>query len=147
VESQAGDSQPAKPGSTRRWDRPLGIAAAIVFMISTAFPVAAALTPDTSSLPPIVGILDVAVAFLLVVMAFTVITAARGQVTKEVESLTYRLYRILIHAIFALIVIFFLFGDRIHWINGLLGVGWRFWLLLYALPSWLALMGLRRGEN
>jgi hypothetical protein len=39
-----------------------------------------------------------------------------------------------------LLVIFFLAGDRIVWINCLTGFGWRASLLLYTLPAWLTLL-------
>jgi hypothetical protein len=124
----------------------LAIATAVVFIVSSAFPVAAGLTQDTSTMVPIWGVLDVAIAFVLVMMAFTLTALARGRVTKEVEGAAYRAYRVLIHAIFLLIVIFFLFGGRINWTTALIGVGWRFWLLLYILPSWISLMGSPRDE-
>jgi hypothetical protein len=44
--------------------------------------------------------------------------------------------RILSHGIFVMLVVFFLAGERITWINCLTGFGLRAWLLLYALPSW-----------
>jgi hypothetical protein len=53
---------------------------------------------------------------------------------------TYRAYRILIHGIFVMLVVFFLAGKRITWINCLTGFGWRAWLLLYALPSWFTVV-------
>ena len=36
-----------------------------------------------------------------------------------------------------MVVVFFLFGDRIIWINCLTGFAWRAWLLLYTLPAWV----------
>jgi hypothetical protein len=51
----------------------------------------------------------------------------------------------LIHIIFVLILIFFIAGDRIIWIDGLPGIAWRAWLLLYILPEWLTVIG--RGES
>jgi hypothetical protein len=44
----------------------------------------------------------------------------------------------LIHGIFAMLVVFFLFGDRIVWTNCLTGFAWRAWLLLYGLPAWFS---------
>ena len=40
------------------------------------------------------------------------------------------------HATLGLLVVFFLFGDRILWTVGLVGLAWRVWLLLYTLPAW-----------
>jgi hypothetical protein len=85
-------------------------------------------------------VLDVGLAFILAIMAFTVQALARKSVTQAVEAAAYRLYRILIHGIFVLLVLFFLFGDRIVWINGITGLAWRAWLLLYILPWWLGLV-------
>ena len=124
----------------------MAIATAVLFIVSSAFPVPAAFTQDTSTLPPIWGVLDVAIAFALVLMAFALTALARGRVTKEVEGAAYRTYRVLIHAVIVLIVVFFLVGERINWTTALVGFGWRFWLLLYILPAWIALMGTRHDE-
>jgi hypothetical protein len=119
------------------WGRPLAIATAVVFCISLGFPVVAGLSKDTSSFPKWWGVLDVGIAFLLAALAIAVLGLAQGHVDKPVEAASYRAYRILIHGIFALLVVFFLFGDRIVWINCLTGFAWRSWLLLYSLPAWL----------
>ena len=123
-----------------RWSRPFAVATAIVFLISAVFPVAAGLAKDTASFPAWWGTLDVGIAFILAIMAFVVLALAKGRVTKPVEDATYRAYRVLIHGIFALFVVFLLFGDQIRWSNGLPGIAWRAWLLLYLLPDWLSVM-------
>jgi uncharacterized protein YhhL (DUF1145 family) len=115
--------------------RPLAIATAVVFVISSVFPVVAGLSKNTSSFPRLWGRLDVAVAFVLAVMAFAVMMLARNTVDKRAEESTYRAYRVLLHGIFVMLLVFFLFGDRIVWINCLTGLAWRLWLLLYALPE------------
>jgi hypothetical protein len=83
------------------------------------------------------GVLDIAIAFVLGFPAFTIITLAGGNVNKQAENTSYRAYRILTHGIMAMLVVFFVFGDRIVWINCLTGFAWRTWLLLYGLPAWL----------
>jgi hypothetical protein len=113
---------------------------AVVFAISSAFPVVAGLSHDPEAFPPWWGALDVGIAFLLALLAFLVFGFARGRVNKPVEDLSYRAYRVLIHAIFAALVVFFVFGDRIVWTQCLTGLAWRFWLLLYCLPAWIALL-------
>ena len=123
------------------WARPFAIATGIVFLISLAFSVTASLFKDTSVFPKWWGVLDVGLAFVLAILAFVVYGLAHGKVSKQIEETTYRAYRMLIHGIFVLILIFFLLGDRITWINGLPGVAWRAWLLLYILPEWIALVG------
>ena len=73
--------------------------------------------------------LDVAIAFVLAMLAFAVVGLAQGKVNKPAEDASYRAYRVLIHGIFVLMVVFVLFGDRIVWSNCLTGFAWRAWAL------------------
>jgi len=139
-------NQGAKPNPTSLtthpralWSRSLAVTAAIVFCISTAFPVVAGFVKDRESWPKWWGVLDLGIAFVLAMLAFLILGLGRRLVNKEVEDISYRAYRILLHGIFAAIVVFFLMGDRIMWINCLSGFAWRTWLLLYCLPEWFAL--------
>jgi len=129
-----------EPTPLPAWGRPFAIAVAVVFLISLMFPVIAGLFKDTTSFPPWVGVLDVVIAFLLALMAFGIYALAKGRVTPPIQAATYRAYRILIHGIFSLLVVFLLFGDRITWINSLPGLVWRYWFLLYLLPEWLSIL-------
>jgi len=63
--------------------------------------------------------------------------ARGGQGDQTSTDASYRVYRILTHGILVMVVVFFLFGDRIIWINCLTGFAWRAWLLLYTLPAWV----------
>ena len=119
------------------WGHPLAVATAVVFFISSAFPVAAGLTKNTASLPRWWGALDVGLAFVLALLAIVVLALAQGHVTRQSQDASYRAYRVLLHGIFAMLVVFFLFGDRIVWVNCLTGFAWRAWLLSYGLPAWL----------
>jgi hypothetical protein len=132
--------RPPRPG------RPIAVAAAVVFVISAAFPVAAGLSRDTASFPRWWGAVDVGVAFVLAALAMAVMALAHGRTDKGVEDASYRAYRVLIHGIFAMLLVFFLLGDRIIWVNCLTGLAWRYWLLLYSLPSWLAVLGATRAS-
>lgn len=132
---------PLATGPPAVWSRPVAIAAAIVFFISSAFPVVAGLSKNTASFPKWWGTLDVGIAFVLAILAFAILGLTQGKVDKQTEGRTYRAYRVLIHGIFVLMVVFFLFGDQIIWINCLSGFAWRAWLLLYCLPAWFT--GLR----
>jgi hypothetical protein len=122
------------------WGRPLAIATAAVFVLSLIFPVAAGLSHDTASFPGWWGPLDVSLAFVLAALVLVILGIAQGKVTRPTENMTYRAYRTLIHGVFAMLVVFFLFGDRIVWSNCLTGLAWRSWLLLYALPAWFTAM-------
>src|ERR1700752_4908895 len=87
-------------------------------------------------LPDMVGHSGCCLAFVLAAMVFTVMVAAHGKISRQADDATYRAYRILTHEIFVMLVVFFLAGERITWIDCLTGFGWRAWLLLYALLSW-----------
>ena len=123
-----------------RWSRPLAVATAVIFCLSTAFPVVAGLSKNTGVFPKWWGMADVVLAFVLAAMVLAMMAAARGKISKQADEATYRAYRVLIHGIFVMLVIFFLAGERITWINCLTGFGWRTWLLLNALPSWFTLV-------
>ena len=125
--------------------RSLAIATAVVFCVSTVFPAVASLSRDADSLPRVVGVMDGILAFILVGMAMVLWARTQGRVTKDAESAAYRGYRVLMHVIIVLLVVFFLFGDRVAWNVGLVGIAWRSWLLLYTLPAWYA--ALRPAEG
>jgi hypothetical protein len=95
------------------WGCPLAIAAAVVFFISSAFPVVAGFVKDRESWPKWWGVLDVSIAFVLAILAFAVMALAHGHMDKQAEDASYRAYRVLIHGIFAVLVVFVLFGDQI----------------------------------
>jgi hypothetical protein len=122
-------------------DRSLAIATAVMFCVSTAFPVVAAVYPNAQGLPRAVGVLDGIIAFALVILAMVLHVRTQGKVARDDHEAAYRVYRVLTHGILVLLVLFFLFGDRIAWNIGLVGLAWRSWLLLYTLPVWYAALG------
>jgi VIT1/CCC1 family predicted Fe2+/Mn2+ transporter len=141
-------NQPAKIDLARqataplvRWGRPLAMTTAIVFCVSSAFPVVAGFVTSRETWPRWWGVLDVGIAFVLAMLALAVIGFAQGKVNKPAEDASYRAYRVLIHGIFVMMVVFFLFGDRIVWSNCLPGFAWRAWLLFYGLPAWFTVLG------
>ena len=119
------------------WSRPVAIGAAVLFFLSWIFPVTAGVSKDTESFSKWWGRLDVGLAFVLVILTFVIMGIAQGKVDKQAEEASYRGYRILLHGILVMCVVFFVFGDRVTWTNCLTGFAWRTWLLLYALPAWL----------
>jgi hypothetical protein len=72
----------------------------------------AAVSKDTASFPLWWGTLDVSIAFVLAILTFVIYGLAHGKVNKQIEETTYRVYRVLIHGIFFLILIFFLLGSN-----------------------------------
>ena len=137
TDSSTGSAQPNAPlAAPSRPRKRLAVATAVVFAVSLAFPVTAALSRSPSSFPQWWGPLDVAIAFLLAIMAMALLAITGRVVTQRAQDATYRTYRVLLHGVLGLVVVFFLFDDRIIWRYGLLGLAWRTWLLLYGLPAW-----------
>ena len=116
----------------------LSIVSAALFVISAVFPIVAGLSHDTAAFPHWWGTLDVALAFILALSIFAVMAVARHSITQPVERTTYRLYRVLLHGVFVMGVVFMLAGDHIIWTQCFTGFAWRAWLLLYCLPWWVA---------
>jgi hypothetical protein len=125
---------------TALWGRRLAVVTAIVFCISSVFPAVAAFVTDREAWPRWWGMLDVSIAFLLAILTLAVMALGQGKVSGRDQEASYRAYRILIHGIIVLLVVFFLAGDRIVWSNCLTGFAWRAWLFLYSLPAWFALL-------
>ena len=137
------NASPLVNGRRAAWGRPLAVAAAVLFFLSSVFPVAAGLTKNTESFPKLWGIVDVGLAFVLVILAFAILALTGNKVSRKAVDTSYRAYRFLNHGILVLVVVFFVFGDRIVWINCITGFAWRAWLLVYVLPAWLTVLGNR----
>ena len=127
--------------------RPFAITTAVAFLTSCVFPVVAAFVKDTQAWPKWWGTLDVGLALILVVLVLAIQALARGRTNQQAKEVSYRAYRILIHGIFLMLLLFFLAGDRIIWSQCLTGLAWRAWLLLYALPFWFAVFRTPTGAS
>ena len=121
------------------WWRPLAMCTAVVFVVSSMFPVGAGLAKDPEAFPRWWGRLDVVIAFFLATLAMVIMGIAGGKFSEQVEETTYRAYRVLLHGLWVMLVVFFLWGDRIAWRYCLIGLAWRAWLLVYSLPAWITL--------
>jgi len=111
--------------------------AAVVFGVSTLFPVAASIWP-AGALPTWVGILDVVLAFAVVGLAIRVVALGGKHVGERAIRASNRIYRGLASLPLGLLVLFFLVDDRIDWNVLLPGLAWRAWLILYTLPEAVA---------
>jgi hypothetical protein len=118
--------------------RSIALATAVLLIVSLTFPAVAAFVKDARAWPKWWGALDVTLAFILALLVIVVLATVRDRVNKEVEQITYKVYRVLIWGIFLLMAVFVVAGDRIIWTQCLTGFAWRYWLLLYALPWWIA---------
>jgi hypothetical protein len=121
-----------------RWSRRFCVVVAVVFVVSLVFPTAAGLAHGTTVFPKWWGALDVLWSFVLAILVIVLLALTKGEVGKDAEVAAYRTYRILIHVIFAFGLLYVFAGNRIVWINCLSGFAWRFWLLMYSLPAWIA---------
>jgi hypothetical protein len=121
--------------------RPIALTAAILFVLSWAFPVCAGLVRNPTSLPQWWGTVDVTLAFVVAVGAFGIQVLGHGNVDKQAERTAYWIYRSSLHALLVVAVLVMLAGDRIKWSNCSTGFLWRTWLFLYILPWWLAAAG------
>ena len=99
------------------WIRPVGFVSAILFLISWLFPVGAGLAKDTLAFPKWWGAADVCLAFVLAIVAFGIQAHARGQVDRQVEVTSYRVYRTVTHGLIVVAGVAMLAGDRISWAN------------------------------
>src|SRR5262249_21325691 len=84
-------------GALARWGRPLAITTAVVFLISSLFPLGSGLARDSIAFPKLWGVLDVGVAFVLAVLALAVLGLTQGKVTREADDAAFRAYRTLLH--------------------------------------------------
>jgi Mg2+/Co2+ transporter CorB len=141
------DPHPTSLTVRQLWSRRVAIAAAVLFFLSWAFPVAAGLAKNTEAFPRWWGVADVAIAFVLAVLMILISALVGHSIKKQAEDTAYRFYRILTHGLLAMVIVFFLFGERISWINCLTGFAWRSWLLLYMLPIWFTALGVGRSER
>jgi len=121
--------------------RSIALIAAILFVLSWTFPVVAGLVRNPTSLPNWWGTVDLALAFAVAVGACAIPGIAHGNVDKQAERTTYRIYRRSLHAKLVVGVLVMLAGDRIKWAYCATGFLWRAWLFLYILPWWLVAAG------
>jgi hypothetical protein len=108
-----------------------------LFVISTAFPVAASLMPATE-VSRAMGLLDVAVAFVLVATGIYIVSA-KLPTTPENDRRAIASYKVIGTVPLVLLVVFFIAGSRVRWEVLLTGLAWRAWLLMHSLPATLAM--------
>jgi hypothetical protein len=112
--------------------------AAILFVVSTAFPVAAGvLTPRAA--PAWMGVADVALAAVLLAVGLAIVARAPKAFDAATTAMAFRVLRASSALFLVLLVLFFLVGGAIDWPVLLIGLAWRAWLFVLVLPSWLAL--------
>ena len=110
----------------------------VLFLVSTAFPVAASLLRE-DDISRAMGVLDVTIALLLLVTGITIVST-KTPASTEADRRAVRWYRHAGTVPIALLLAFFLAGSHVRWDILLIGLAWRAWLLMYTLPATLALL-------
>lgn len=105
----------------------------VLFAVSTAFPVVAGVR-NVETPSRWLGITDVVVAALLLVVAIGVANKHRSSLSDNDRLIAFRASQTLFAVIPALLILFFIAGDRLSWQVMVVGLAWRGWLLLYTLP-------------
>jgi hypothetical protein len=113
-------------------------ATAVLFGVSTAFPLAAGLLGAPKP-PAWMGIADVAIALLLLVAGFAVVARGPKTFDPSTTALAFRVLRAVSGVFLLLLVLFFVAPDAINWPVLLVGLAWRAWLFVLVLPAWIAL--------
>jgi hypothetical protein len=71
---------------------------------------------------------------LLFAASARVVSWRRGKITDADQIRAFGISQIVSGVIPLLLIVFFVFGDRIDWRVLVIGLAWRGWLLLYTLP-------------
>lgn len=122
-----------------------GRAFVVLFAVSTAFPVIASLLPP-SGISTTLGAIDVLVAAVVVALGFAIENAARDRVGDDDRRVAWQVVRVLATIPLLLLIVFFVRADIVRWDVLLVGLAWRTWLLLWVLPSVVAMVNTSRGS-
>jgi hypothetical protein len=105
---------------------------AVLFVVSSLFPVVAGLLPADP--PRWLGVADVIVAALLAAAALT-LAGRTGPMSEADLASGFRLVRFVAYGIPCLLVLFFLAGSRVNWQVMVIGLAWRAFLLVMVSPA------------
>lgn len=108
-----------------------------LYLISCAFPVVASFLPAAGR-PASLGMADVSIAFLVVISALWMDYRFGKQVTPQQRSEAYALLSKASIVILVIMGAFIYANQFLDWPVLVVGLAWRAWLLIYALPAWLA---------
>ena len=121
----------------QRKNRRSGIAFIFLFTVSALFPIIACAINTGNKIFRIAGFFDIAIALLCFVLFVALHNINVKHVDDNVISRSKKIVEYL--AIIPLILIaLYLSGLKINWAILLIGLGWRFWLLIMAIPYIIA---------
>jgi len=116
-----------------------------LFAASIGFPVVASIYPADP--PWWAGVLAVVVPALLLAATIVLNLRNRSRVDDLDRLDAFRVSQQIVAIIPALLVVFFVFGNRVNWTVLVVGLAWRAWLLLYSLPHFSAARRLRSATR
>jgi hypothetical protein len=114
--------------------RALGRLCEGLFAVSTAFPVVACLL-DAASRSRLLGAADITVAVVLLAATFVLVARMNGRVTGDDQRTAFAASQVVLTLVPFLLALYFVVGSRIDWTVLVIGLSWRAWLLISALPS------------
>jgi hypothetical protein len=123
----------------------LGRTCVALFALSSTFPIAAGLLGERRR-PPWLGAADVVIAAITFLLAAMVAARARTLVDDRHRVAAFHASQVVFAAIPLLLAAFFVAGGRVDWDVLVIGLAWRGWLLLYTLPSLVALLDGERNR-
>lgn len=109
-----------------------------LFLLSTAFPVVASLTP-ADRVSTLAGVIDVGLAFVLVLLGAWIEGRGGARIDDRTRRASHQAYRVVTSLPLVLLVTFFVVPHAFRWEVLLPGLAWRVWLLCFSLPAACAL--------
>ena len=118
----------------KKQNKIIGIIFIISFFISTLFPIVAGVSNmNENAKIGYLGYLDVAIAFFcfLIFVLLSIINRKQKDIitTSKAQKITEY-----VSTIPLILISLYLIGVKLNWDILLIGIGWRFWLLIIALP-------------
>jgi hypothetical protein len=108
-----------------------------VLILTTLFPVVASLLP-VDQVPQWLGLLDVSVAAVFAVLGIWIESALGRAATESDRARAWWLIRGGSFVVLVLLAVFLIQPGVINWSVLIVGLAWRAWLLIWALPAVIA---------
>ena len=122
---------------TERKNRRLGIAFIFLFGVSVLFPIIASVMNKSDTVLIIPGFFDVAIAISCFILFVILYIINSKHIDNKIITRTKKIVEYV--ATIPLILIVLYFSEvKLNWEILLIGLGWRFWLLIMAIPYVIA---------
>jgi len=121
----------------QRKNKRTGIAFIFLFTLSTLFPIVASVMNRNNEILKVAGFFDVLLAILCFILFAALYIIHAKRIDDTIISRTKKIVEY-IATVPLLLIVLYLWGLTINWVVLLIGLGWRFWLLIMALPYVIA---------